>query len=116
MIATFVLFSYQMNYELKHIHGIPYYLSGTTVHTFECVAGKPAANTVAIGTYDSAANSITYFPNWRDIIKSNLDVFRSSITIQERDKLRKSIIKPTKPRKATRTPRKSAIKTTNTPS
>jgi hypothetical protein len=96
-----------MNYELKHIHGIPYYLDGTTVRTFELVAGKPGANCIAIGTYNATDDSITYYTDWRERVKSNLDAFRGAITAQERDKLRESIIKPTKQRKTTRTPRKT---------
>jgi hypothetical protein len=95
------------NYELKHIRGIPYYLDGTTVKIFELDAGKPSSKCVAIGTYDATADSITYFADWRDRVKSNLDTFRSGISAQERDKLRESIIKPTKQRKTTRTPRKT---------
>jgi hypothetical protein len=96
-----------MNYELKHIHGIPYYLDGTTVRTFELVAGKPGANCIAIGTYKETDDSITYYTDWRERVKSNLDAFRGAISAQERDKLRESIIKPTKQRKTTRTPRKT---------
>jgi hypothetical protein len=96
-----------MNYELKHIRGIPYYLDGTTIRTFELDKGKPAATTVAIGTYNATDDSITYYTDWRERVKSNLDAFRGSISAQERDKLRESIIKPTKQRKTTRTPRKT---------
>ena len=96
-----------MNYELKHIHGIPYYLDGTTVKIFDLVAGKPSNNCTAIGSYNATDDSITYFTDWRERIKSNLDSFRGSIVVQERDKLRESIIKPQKQRKTTRTPRKT---------
>jgi hypothetical protein len=96
-----------MNYELKHIHGIPYYIDGTIVKTFQLDKGKPASNCVAIGTYDATADSIAYYTDWRDRVKSNLDAFRESLSAQERDKLRESIIKPTKQRKTTRAPRKS---------
>lgn len=96
-----------MNYELKHIRGIPYYLDGTTVRTFELDRGKPASNTIAIGTYNAADDSITYYTDWHIRVKPNLDAFRSNISAQERDKLRESIIKPTKQRKTTRTPRKT---------
>jgi hypothetical protein len=96
-----------MNYELKHIRGIPYYLDGTAIRTFELVAGKPGTNCITIGTYDATSDSIAYFTDWRERIKSNLDSFRASITEQERDKLRESIIKPQKQRKTTRTPRKT---------
>jgi hypothetical protein len=94
-------------YELKHIHGIPYYLDGTAVKTFELDAGKPSSKCITIGSYDTTSDSITYFTDWRERIKSNLDSFRGAISAQERDKLRESIIKPTKQRKTTRTPRKT---------
>ena len=94
-------------YELKHIRGIPYYLDGTTIRIFDLDAGKPSNNCIAIGTYDATADSITYYTDWRERVKSNLDAFRSGISAQERDKLRESIIKPTKQRKTTRTPRKT---------
>jgi hypothetical protein len=94
-------------YELKHIRGIPYYLDGTTVKIFDLDKGKPSSNCTSIGTYDAATDSITYFTDWRERIKSNLESFRAGISAQERDKLRESIIKPTKQRKTTRTPRKT---------
>jgi hypothetical protein len=104
-----------MNYELKHIRGIPYYLNGTTVHTFELDNGKPATTCIAIGTYDATRDAIEYYPNWRESVQSNLTAFRASLSAQERDKLRDSIIKPQKQRKATRTPRKAG-RTKNTTS
>ncbi len=95
------------SYELKHIHGIPYYLDGTIVKTFQLDAGKPAADCIPIGTYDATTDSITYYTDWRERVKQNLDSFRASLSAQERDKLRESIIKPAKQRKTTRTPRKT---------
>ena len=95
-------------YELKHIHGVPYYLDGTTIRIFDLDNGKPSSNCVAIGTYAATDDTIAYFPDWRERVKSTLESFRRSLTIQERDKLRESIVKPQKPRKATRTPRKAA--------
>jgi hypothetical protein len=91
-------------YELKHIHGVPYYLDGTTIRIFDLDNGKPSSNCVAIGTYAATDDTVTYFPDWRERVKSTLESFRNSLTVQERDKLRESIIKPQKPRKATRTP------------
>ena len=95
-------------YELKHIRGIPYYLDGTTVRILKLDGGKPSADCEAIGTYDTASDSITYFPNWREQVKPHLDAFRDELSAQERDKLRERIVKPTKPRKTTRTPRKTS--------
>ena len=97
-------------YELKHIRGIPYYLDGTTVKTFELDAGKPSSKCISIGTYDATSDSITYFTDWTTRVKSNLDAFRGTIIVQERDKLRESIVKPTKQRKTTRTPRKTTTR------
>ena len=100
-----------MNYELKHIRGIPYYLDGTTIHTFELHGGKPAPNTIAIGTYNATNDSITYFADWRERVANNLNVFRTNIIPSERDKLRYNIIKPQKQRKAIRNPRKNSSRT-----
>ena len=95
-----------MNYELKHIRGIPYYLDGTIIKSFELDAGKPSSRCIAIGTYNATDDSVTYYDDWNSRVTSNMESFRSSIIPQERDKLRESIIKPQKQRKTTRTPRK----------
>ena len=102
---------YRMSYELKHIRGIPYYLDGTTVRTFELDAGKPAAECVAIGTYDTATDSIAYLPGWVESVQPRLAAFRASLSPQERDKLRETIVKPQKQRKTTRNPRKPSTRT-----
>jgi hypothetical protein len=94
-----------MNYELKHILGIPYYLDGTTVKTFEVDGGKASSNCVAIGTFKD--DSIIYYDDWRERVAARLELFRSSLVSQERDKLRQSITKPQKPRKTPRTPGKT---------
>lgn len=99
-----------MSYELKHIHGVPYYLDGSTVRTFEMDGGKPAAECVAIGTYDATTDTLTYFADWIERIQPRLDAFRTGIMPQERDKLRDTIVKPQKQRKTTRTPRKSSTR------
>jgi hypothetical protein len=96
-----------MSFEVKHIRGIPYFLNGTTIYTLELNAGKPSETCVAIGTYVAESNSITYFPDWKELVRSNLASFHASISIQNRDKLRESIIKPQKQRKSTRNPRKT---------
>jgi hypothetical protein len=106
-VSPFIIQDRMSNYELKHIRGIPYYLDGTTIRIFELDNGKPASNCIAIGTYNATSDSITYFTDWRERVKSNLDAFRGTISAQERDKLRESIVKPTKQRKTTRTPRKT---------
>ena len=98
-------------FELKHIHGIPYYLDGTIINTFELVAGKPGIKCIAIGTYHPESDSITYYPDWAERVQPNLDSFRENIAAQDRDKIRENIIKPQKQRKATRTPRKTTTRT-----
>ena len=103
-------------FEVKHIRGIPYYLHGTTIYTFELDAGKPSDRCIAIGTYNHANDAIAYYPDWRERVQSNLVSFRESLFSQERDKLRDNIVKPTKPRKTTRNPRKSANRTKNSSS
>jgi len=100
-----------MPYELKHIRGIPYYLDGTVIRTFELDSGKPAADCVAIGTYDATTDSIAYYADWREHVESHLDAFRFSLSPQERDKLRETVAKPQKQRKTTRTPRKTTTRT-----
>lgn len=105
-----------MSYELKHIHGVPYYLDGTTVRTFEMDGGKPAAECVAIGTYDASSDTLTYFADWTSSLQSRLDAYRRGLAPQERDKLRDTIVKPQKQRKTTRTPRKPSVRAKSAPS
>ena len=95
-----------MTYELKHIRGIPYYLHGTTVHTFELDAGQPSSNCIPFGTYHPATDSIVYYDNWEQLLQPRLDAFRIAINSQDRGS-RDASEKPQKPRKATRTPRKA---------
>ena len=95
-----------MNYELKQINGIPYYLHGTTLYTFELEGGKPSSNCVAIGTYDGS--TVTYLPTWRESVQSRLAAFRASLVSQPRDTFRDHLSKPQKQRKTTRAPRKPA--------
>ena len=92
-----------MTYELKPINGIPYYLQGNTLYTFELEGGQPSSECIAIGTYDGTA---TYFPDWRERVQSRLGAFRERLTSQPRDTFRDALDKPQKQRKATRTPRK----------
>ena len=101
------------HFEIKHINGVPYYVHESVVYTFELDAGKPSHHCTAIGTYDNATERITYYPDWRNRVQSNLQRFRESLFTQERDKLRENIIKPAKQRKAARNPRKAASRTKN---
>lgn len=105
-----------MTYELKHIRGIPYYLHGTTVRTFELEGGQPSQHCIEIGTYDAATDSITYVDDWRERCEPRLAAFRSTLVSHARDALRDAVIKPQKSRKTTRTPRKPSNRTKNTPS
>ena len=96
-----------MNHELKHIHGIPYFLRGDTVYTFELQGGQPSEHCVELGRYDADTGRIDYFPDWNERVQSRLDAFRAALVSYPRDALRESIDKPQKPRKAARHPRKS---------
>jgi len=102
-----------MNYELKHIQGIPYFLEGTTVRTFELQGGLPSPDTIPIGTYDADAGRITYFDDWFDRIQSRLTAFRGALVSHPRDSLRQSIDKPQKQRKPARNPRKAPSRAKN---
>jgi hypothetical protein len=96
-------------FEIKHIHGIPYYLDGTTVYTFEVEKGLPSERCIAIGTYDN--ESILYYENWKELVQSNLDTFRASLVSKERKATHDANIKPLKkPRNAPKNPRKSATR------
>lgn len=104
-----------VNFELKQINGIPYYLDGSgTIYTFELIAGQRSPESVAIGTFDASTGRITYYPDWRERVAGNLQRFRESLFTQDRDKLRDTLVKPIKKsRKATRNPRKATSRTKN---
>ena len=102
-----------MSYELKHIRGIPYFLRGTTVHTFQLQGGQPSPDCIPIGTYHADTGRIEYFPDWSERLQPHLDAFRASLVSCSRDALRDSIDKPQKQRKAVRNPRKSTSRTKN---
>ena len=102
-----------MTYELKHIRGIPYYLHGTTVHTFELQGGQPSEHCIPIGTYHPDTDRVEYFPDWRERVEPRLDAFRSGLVSHARDAVRDAVIKPHKPRKAPRNPRKPSARAKN---
>ena len=96
-----------MSYELKHIRGIPYYLDGTIVRIFELGPdGRPTTTCVDIGTYDAATDTITYYADWKVRVRPNLESFRTGLVIGERDRLRETVVRPSRAKKAPRTPRK----------
>lgn len=106
-----------MNYELKHIRGIPYYLSGTTLYTFELDAtGQPSDQSIAIGDYYAESDSVVYFPDWKERVQSHLDSFRTSLVSLQRDSLRKVIIKPQKQSVSKRNTRKPSTRVKSTKS
>jgi len=102
-----------MNDELKHIRGIPYYLHGTTVKTFELRNGQPSEHCIEIGRYDADRDHIEYAVDWRERVQPRLDAFRQSLVSHARDALRDAVVKPQKPRKAARNPRKPSSRTKN---
>jgi hypothetical protein len=100
-------------FELKHLHGIPYYVQNSTLFTFELSReepGKPSEHCIAIGSYDASSDSITYYADWRDRVQPHLDAFRRELQSVERNTIRQTVVKPQKSRKATRNPRKSSTR------
>ena len=86
----FFLFK-QMTFILSHIRGIPYYLKGTDVYTFEMdETGKPSPHCVHIGTFQ---DQLTLFDDWEERIALRLDAFRSQLNVQDRH------LAPLKPQK-----------------
>lgn len=105
-----------MNYELKHIRNIPHFVNGTTVYTLELQAGQPSDHCIAIGTYSVDTDQIEYYPDWRERVEPRLVAFRAGLVSHARDALRDAVVKPQKPRKAARNPRKPSSRTKNPPS
>jgi hypothetical protein len=101
-------------FELKHVRGIPYYIRDGIVHTFESEKGRASKECIAIGEYDRDSDAVRYYGDWKERINERLTFFRESIASQDRKTMRESIIKPQKPKKATRTPRKSSNTAANT--
>ena len=96
-----------MTYQLKHIRGVPYFLKGEIIYTFELDNGLPSEQCVAIGTYDEASDFITYYEDWFERVEPHLEVFRSRVQVIERNKLRETVDKPQKQRKAASNQRKT---------
>ena len=97
--------------EYEHIilNGIPYFKEkdgkSNTIYTFDQY-NKP----IAIGTYSTGIDGesrIELHTDWKERVRENLVKFRASITASERDKIRETLIKPTKQRKTPRNSRKS---------
>jgi len=97
----------KMTYQLKHIRGVPYFLKGGIIYTFELDNGLPSEQCVAIGTYDEASDSITYYEDWFERVESHIETFRNRIQVIERSKLRETVDKPQKPRKTASNQRKT---------
>ncbi len=101
-------------FELKHLHGIPYYVQNAVLFTFELSQqnpGKPSEHCIAIGTYDAAHDTITYYADWQDRVQPHLDAFRRELQPVDRNTIRQTVVKPQKSRKATRNPRKNGSRT-----
>ena len=98
-------------FELKHIRGIPYYLSDNRVYTFELDHGLPSEKCIQLGVYNPDTNSITYRDNWEERIQPNLTQFREQLVSKERKNVNDGSNKPLKKsRKPVKTPRKSSTK------
>jgi hypothetical protein len=98
-------------FELKHICGIPHYVQNNIAYTFELSPsepGKPSAECVAIGTYDTESDRVLYAEDWQQRVQSHLDAFRAGLEGIDRNTIRKTLVKPQKSRKAPRNSRKGA--------
>jgi len=109
---------YPMNVErkLKHIHGIPYYLEGNNLYSFEVHAGKPSPHCVLLGTYDAERDFIQLREDWAEAAQSRLDAYREGVIARARDNFRQSIDKPEKQSVGKRAPRASSRRTKAAPS
>ena len=112
---SYVDISY-MNFELKQVKGIPHYVSGTTAYTFEVIGGVASEHCIPIGTYRADTDQIEYYADWRERVEPRLVAFRAGLVSHARDALRDAVVKPQKPRKAARNPRKPSSRTKNPPS
>ena len=96
--------------EYEHIilNGIPYFKEkdnkSNTIYTFDQY-NTPIAIGTCIGT--GAESRVELYSDWRERVKDNLYKFRTALTASERDKIRETLIKPTKQRKTPRNSRKS---------
>lgn len=101
-----------MNYELKHIRGVPYYLRDGILYSFELdPTGAPSVECIRLGIYDT--DHIVYDPDWRERAQSRIDAYRASLVAQKRDGLRQSIAKPQKSSHSKRAPRKPSTRAKN---
>ena len=74
-----------MTYELKHIHGIPYYLREGRVYTFELRDRLPSPDCLAIGTYDAATDVLEYDADFMERLEPRLVAYRAALAIKARD-------------------------------
>lgn len=96
---------------LKHIRGIPYYLDGTNLYSFEVHGGKPSPHSVLLGTYDPATDRVQLLDGWAEAAKPRLDAYREGVIARARDDFRQSIDKPEKQSASKRAPRTSSRRT-----
>lgn len=101
-----------MNYELKHIRGIPYYSRDGIIYSFELdPAGAPSADCIRLGIDDG--DRVVYDPDWRELVQPRVDAYRASLVAQKRDGLRQNLAKPQKSSHSKRAPRKPSTRAKN---
>ena len=103
-----------MTYELKHIHGIPYYLREGRVYTFELREGRPGEHCLDIGTYDAATDVLTYDVDAFERLEPRLAAYRDALIVKGRTIL--SHEKPTKQRNSRRAPKRTRARTSDSES
>lgn len=103
-----------MNYELKHIRGIPHYLRDGIIYHFELdPAGTPSSECIRLGTYDGDRDCVIYDADWRERVQPRLNAYRAALLPQRRDGLRQTITKPQKSSHSKRAPRKPSTRAKN---
>jgi hypothetical protein len=103
-----------MNYELKHIRGIPYYIRDGAAYSFELdPSGAPSSESIRLGIYDTARDCVVYDADWRERSQPRLDAYRTALVSQKRDSLRQTLTKPQKSSHSKRAPRKTPARAKN---
>lgn len=94
--------------QLKQIRGIPYYVEGTDVYSFQVHGGKPSPDSILLGTYDAEHDCVLLRDDWAVTAQPSLDAYRDRIVPLRRDSFRQGIDKPEKHRASKRAARPSA--------
>lgn len=98
-----------MSFEIKHVRSIPYWLTGTTLSTFELASGGPSPDCIPIGTYTPESDHVQFFPDWRERCQPRLDAYRASLRGEERGQHRSVLLRPAKRHGSSRNSRSARV-------